>query len=280
MAFLGGGAVYWKGKSGALTNCNFINNTSNKTTSTNTYKNGGGAVLWMGSNGIIKDCHFIGNIAIKGQGGGIFLEGINCTLSSSTLINNSAHRAGAIYLDRQGTISSSTFINNTAGSDSGAVRVDGSYCTLSSSTFINNTAGIGGAVYVGSSYCTLSSSTFINNTSRGSGGAVYVGGSYCTLSSSTFINNTAIFGNGGAIQFYTTGSISKCSFNSKWINNNSKSNGIYAQNNLNINGGNGIVDIVIQGTLSGISVVVLNNETYYYPPNTNINFTDNRMIRD
>ena len=41
---------------------------------------------------------------------------------------------------------------------------------------------------------------------------------------------------------------------------------------LNINGGTGIVDINNQGTLSGISIVVLNNETYYYPPNTNINF--------
>ena len=42
---------------------------------------------------------------------------------------------------------------------------------------------------------------------------------------------------------------------------------------LNIKGGNGIVDLVTgtNGILSGTSIVVLNNETYYYPPNANIN---------
>ena len=56
--------------------------------------------------------------------------------------------------------------------------------------------------------------------------------------------------------------------NDEWI----KSNGIYVNKTLIINGGKGIVDIYNNGTLSGISIVVLNNETYYYPPNTNINF--------
>ena len=60
-----------------------------------------------------------------------------------------------------------------------------------------------------------------------------------------------------------------CSFNDEWV----KNNGISIGNNLNINGGNGIVDIVTgsNAVLSGISIVVLNNETYYYPPNSNIN---------
>ena len=62
-----------------------------------------------------------------------------------------------------------------------------------------------------------------------------------------------------------------CDFVSiKWI----KNNGIYANCNLTINGGNGIVEIFANSTLSGISIVVLNNETYYYPPNTNINLAD------
>ena len=70
-----------------------------------------------------------------------------------------------------------------------------------------------------------------------------------------------------------------CTFSSKWI----ESNGIRIGNSLTINGGKGIVDIKYgstANTLSGISIVVLNNETYYYPPNSNINFIDNRMIRD
>ena len=51
---------------------------------------------------------------------------------------------------------------------------------------------------------------------------------------------------------------------------------------LNIKGGNGIVDLVTgtNGILSGTSIVVLNNETYYYPPNANINFTDKFKTRE
>ncbi len=64
-----------------------------------------------------------------------------------------------------------------------------------------------------------------------------------------------------------------CSFNDKWI----QTNGIYTNNHLNINGGNGIVDILTNtnATLTGIQVIVLNNATYYYPSNSNINLTDN-----
>ena len=66
-----------------------------------------------------------------------------------------------------------------------------------------------------------------------------------------------------------------CNFNNtRWIDSKAKSNGIYTKYNLTINGGKGIVDIYNNGTLSGISIVILNNETYYYPPNTNINLAD------
>ena len=87
--------------------------------------------------------------------------------------------------------------------------------------------------------------------------------------SSSFTSNTAKT-NGGAIYWNVVGYIAYCSFvNSK----SDKVNGIYARQNLNIDGGNGIVYVYINSVLSGISIVVLNNETYYYPPNTNINFT-------
>ncbi len=60
--------------------------------------------------------------------------------------------------------------------------------------------------------------------------------------------------------------------NCNFVNSKSQQyNGIYADKDLNINGGNGIVHILVNGTLSGASIVILNNETYYYPPNTNIN---------
>ncbi len=75
----------------------------------------------------------------------------------------------------------------------------------------------------------------------------------------------------GAVLWNVIGHMVNCTFNNtNWI----KSNEIYAKKDLTINGGKGIVDIFVNSTLSGISIVVLNNETYYYPPNTNINFKE------
>ena len=102
-----------------------------------------------------------------------------------------------------------------------------------------------------------------------------MGGGVCwgytgILTDSIFTNNTAS-NRGGGVNWFGSGSMSNCSF----VNSNSvNSNGVYASNNLNIAGGNGIVYIFANTTLSGISIVVLNNETYYYPPNTNINLTN------
>ena len=117
----------------------------------------------------------------------------------------------------------------------------------------------------------LSNSIFSNNAATTAGG-IYWSGSNGNISSSNFIDNTAK-NDGGSIYCNIICFISNCTFNSKLVNPTSKSNGIYAKNNLTINGGKGIVDIdsASDAYLSGISIVVLNNETYYYPPNTNIN---------
>ncbi|WP_368656381.1 hypothetical protein [uncultured Methanobrevibacter sp.] len=101
------------------------------------------------------------------------------------------------------------------------------------------------------------------------GGGLFWGGANGTLTDCTFINNSAS-NYGGVIYWNVAGSMVNCNFvNSK----SQKSNGIYANKDLNLNGGNGIVYVLINGVISGISIVVLNNETYYYPPNSNINFT-------
>ena len=110
-------------------------------------------------------------------------------------------------------------------------------------------------------------STFINNTAN-YGGSMDCDGKV-TIIDSTFINNTAR-NTGGALLIGVDSSIVNCIFvNSKSVN----SNGIHLSNgNLNIDDGKGIVYIFNEGTLSGISIVVLKNETYYHPPNPNINF--------
>ena len=202
-----GGAVFWSGNKGILSDCSFINNSVNLynvTNANNVVNNGGGAIYWNGTLGNLNNCVFINN--------SFNVVGVNST--------------------------------NVGG---GGVCCDGSNLKLVDSTFINNNAGAGGAIYLNGYNDTVNDSTFINNTaSRYGGGAIY-------------INNI--------------GSIIDCSFT------NSKShllNGIYATKDLNIDGGKGMVYVFINGTLSGISIMVLNNETYYYPPNTNINLPNKK----
>ena len=149
---------------------------------------------------------------------------------------------------------------------------------LTGSIFINNFAtGHGAGVQWSGNNGILTESIFINNHAEGNGGGVCWTGANGILSTSTFTNNTNNWGNGGAVYWNDIGNMINCSFlNSKSY----KYNGIYTTKNLNINGGNGIVYLNTEATLSGISIVVLNNETYYYPPNTNINFTKKNIKQD
>ena len=172
------------------------------------------------------------------------------------------------------------FINNSANYGGGVCwDANGINGILIGCTFVGNfnvTSG-GGVIWYGANG-TIKDSTFENNYANAGGGGIRWIGTNGTLIDSTFISNSAIY-YGGAISWSRNGFIVNCSFvNSKWIN--SKYNGIHARENLTINGGKGIVDTYIDGTLTGISIVVLNNETYYYPPNTNINFTDKFKTRE
>ena len=156
----------------------------------------------------------------------------------------------------------------------GAVNCYGANIILIDCSFIGNNASTnGGAIDWSGNNGTLIGSNFIINRATGSGGAIMLYSSNFTLINSIFIDNIAD-SNGGAIYWLNAGHLVNCTFlNDKWI----KSNGIYANNNLTINGGKGIVNIITSSTLLGISIVVLNNETYYYPPNTNINLPNNKQ---
>ena len=194
--------------------------------------------------------------------------GANGTIIDSTFIKNTGGNGGAI--DCSGAnfkVTGCTFNSNTAKWSGGGVYINGDKGSVTDSTFTSNKADFGGGVYWNFANGSLTDSTFNNNTAGSRGGAIYYDNINSTLSRSIFINNNDYYGS--AVYWNVNGHMINCSFvNSKWT----KSNGIYAAKDLKINGGNGIINIFIQGTLSGISIIVLNNETYYYPPNSNINF--------
>ena len=278
-----------------MKNCNFENNTAGDL---------GGGIYWNANNNIIISCIFINNTAVN-RGGGICWSGNNGTIMSSTFINNTVinYGGGGICFpsSNNGNIINSIFIGNTAD-HGGGIHTWGTNITLTSSTFTNNSANTGGGFSCGSDNCIIRYSTFTGNIAHRSGGGIQIYAKNNRIYDSSFTSNSANQGAGiyidrsttnntlstlfftdniaksygGAIICFATCSMVNCSF----INSKSQQfNGIYNTQNLNIGGGSGIVHIFTDssvGTLSGISIVVLNNETYYYPPNTNINLTNKK----
>ena len=173
------------------------------------------------------------------------------------------------WTGNNGILKNCNFINNT-GVSGGSIFWNGFNGTLTDCTFLGNTATYASTINWWGTNGRITGCTFTKNVARGDGCAINWASATGSITDSIFTDNTAGV-NGGAINWQNTGLIINCTFNSKYT----KSNGIYARKNLTVNDGKGIVDIVTQGTLSGISTIVLNNETYYYPPNTNINFVNN-----
>nr|WP_303247291.1 hypothetical protein [uncultured Methanobrevibacter sp.] len=181
------------------------------------------------------------------------------------------HGGGVRWNGDNGIISGCTFNENRVDSVGAGLYLSGDNGTLTGSSFTNNTGRWAAAVRWSGSNGNLTNCIFNGNSVSVEGGAIAWSGDKGIISSSSFINNNAAR-NGGAIYWTNAGSMVNCNFvNSKWNNATSKSNGIFTEYDLTIKGGRGIVDIVTSNTISGISIVVLNNETYYYPPNTNIN---------
>ena len=111
---------------------------------------------------------------------------------------------------------------------------------------------------------------FSSNSVYDDGGGIYWHSHNGKLINSTFNDNSA---HAGVSVYWDNelGSMINCNF--------IKSGDVYANSNININGGSGILEISTDHIISGISIVVLNNETYYYPPSTNINLTNKIMFK-
>ncbi len=216
-----GGAIYWNGDNGRLSDSTFTNNSANDY---------GGAVYWYGNNGCLSESKFNDNSAnndnYHSYGGAVSWYGDKGVLSDSTFTNNTAENAGgAVYwTGLEGVLSGSSFEGNNA-STGGAVTWHGDNGTLSDSNFTDNfvTSDVlqdyvfGGAVYWLGNYGVLSDSSFINNSANDYGGAVYWQGVNGVLSGSSFINNSARFG--GAVTWYEdNGTLSDSNFTYNSVN--------------------------------------------------------------
>jgi predicted outer membrane repeat protein len=150
-----GGAIYWIGHYGTVSECTFTNNTANN----------GGAIGWYGDNGTVSDCTFTNNTA-KSNG-------------------------GALYFSNSGNVTTCNFTGNTA-TNSGAIHIDGSVSGNLGGIFINNKASnSGGAIGMYSPIYGNLRGIFINNTANNKGGAISntETTSNIVIQDSIFINN-------------------------------------------------------------------------------------------
>lgn len=223
-----GCSVYWNGKNGNLTNSNFINilGASN-----------GGAIFWNGINGSVSYSNFSNDMKptylASGYGGAIFWEygGTDGSLFECNFVNITAAYGGAVrWVAQAGNISDCNFTNN-GGTYGGAVSFNSIKGTVDNCNFMENTAlAFGGALHTDAGEVNVTSCTFFNNSANQQGGAFYTTSYKGILKNSTFINNSAgvkkaatgAFIDGGAIMWDAWyGTVINCSF----INNTADNRG-------------------------------------------------------
>ena len=207
-AAIGGAIYYYTTHYCVISNSTFI---ANKVTDAS---NGGGAIVWYSYYGNITHCSFINNSAPKA--GALYMHADGSSLTDSLFANNTANGNGGALICEWFTfkIGNCTFENNTAKNKGGAFYINpNSKYTLSNSSFINNSAKNGGAVYVETGGIQLNDSIFLNNSATNYGGAVHSIVN-TNVENSEFRNNSAV--NGSALYLKTSGPVIK---NSILLNN-------------------------------------------------------------
>jgi predicted outer membrane repeat protein len=202
-----GGGMYMRNCTPTLVNCHFLYNRAN---------NEAGALNVNGSDAhpILTDCVFIGNEAE--DGGAIYLEQSNITMTDCRFENNAAIDAGnadggAFYLNNRclAVLTGCTFSGNTADRDAGAIYLDGvpsendpESLTMIDCEISNNTAGgDGGGIFARSRAILVMENCAVDGnaaTAGDGGGIMNFKDSTATLVGCTLSNNTA-GGSGGGV---------------------------------------------------------------------------------
>ena len=240
-----GGAIYWNGDYGNITNCTFM---SNKVVNVLA-----GAVIWQGSEGVISKSRFEGNCAKSG--GAITWNGTSGCLTDCVFTDNSATlvTGGAVeWYGENGEINNCNFTSNSANMMGGALYAYSTGITVSGCNFNSNNVKIfvgGGAVYLINVSATFENCNFYNN---------YIYNQY-------YLHN----GNGGALYWVSdysyVGNIINCTFRE---NKGSNGYSIYANATLNITGStftdkNNVNTIFNNGNLYLKNNTLNNNNSIY-----------------
>jgi hypothetical protein len=157
----------------------------------------GGGIYNDHANLTLSNCTVSGNaVGTKGNGGGIYNKLGTLIVNSSTISGNAGSRGGGIY-NYFGTVvvSASTVSDNTLGGGISCEYIG--ELTVDSSTIANNQSGDWGAGIFSHVPTTITHSTISGNSTSQLGGGIYVGGggsrqTLVTISDSAILGNTAV----------------------------------------------------------------------------------------
>ena len=144
-----GGAIYWTGASGSLNNVQIINASSasyDKTTQALKSNSNGGAIYWTGASANFTNVNITN--ANSYTGGAIYLIGANANITNLKVINGTTNTlGGGLYWTVVGILTNSSFTNCSALQSGGAIYATAEGTSISKSNFTSNSAANGGAIY-------------------------------------------------------------------------------------------------------------------------------------
>ncbi|MCP5098346.1 MAG: hypothetical protein GY943_22585, partial [Chloroflexi bacterium] len=108
------------------------------------------------------------------DGGAVYNDGANLTITGTWFTSNSAQLGGALY-NKQGDlfINSNVFDANSGSSQGGAIHIASGSTDVVNNTFVENTSGDGGAIYAASGSLDLFNNIFSDNSGNTDARAAY-----------------------------------------------------------------------------------------------------------
>ena len=190
-----GGAFYINGQYCTISNSNF---------SYNNASNAAGGIYVAGDFANISKIYLAQCIAYLGDGGSIYIDGSNTTISKAKFVQNRANgpksAGGSINIHGNYTrILNCTFDMCTAF-DGGVIYIDGSYAVIDGYSCIHSLANNdGGAIYVKGDHAYIADFDISLTNASSSGGAIYIEGDFTKIHNSNFTRCISYYGDGGAL---------------------------------------------------------------------------------
>ena len=224
----GGGSIYVLGNYSHIINCSFEKSNGRQ----------GGVMYIQGHDVTVKDIKADFSYASK-EGGAIFVEGANATISGSSFTrgNSTSASGGSIYVKGDNAdIVNSNFTMSMSANQGGAIFVDGYNATISGGTCrMNNATNDGGCIFIKGDDTKILGVTFMQSHADKTGGMITVDGRNAYINGSSFSMSSSNYG--GAIYIGGTAATSGYNAtieNSKFDKNNATKDGgaVYIKGDL------------------------------------------------